>query len=85
MRRELTPKGVPVPDGFAITAAGYWHFLEKTKLDQFNRYAFADLDVADIHELQKRGAKIRDAISSAKLPHRPALEIRRPTSSFCRG
>ena len=22
---ELTPKGVEVPDGFAITAAGYWH------------------------------------------------------------
>jgi phosphoenolpyruvate synthase/pyruvate phosphate dikinase len=25
MFRELTPKGVEVSDGFAITAAGYWH------------------------------------------------------------
>ena len=24
MFRELTPKGVKVPDGFAITADGYW-------------------------------------------------------------
>ena len=25
MFRELTPKGVEMSDGFAITAAGYWH------------------------------------------------------------
>jgi phosphoenolpyruvate synthase/pyruvate phosphate dikinase len=25
MFRELTPKGVEVPDGFAFTVAGYWH------------------------------------------------------------
>ena len=41
MRRELTAKGVPVPDGFATTAAAYWHFLEKTELkaliDEFAR------------------------------------------------
>ena len=36
----------------------------------------ADLDVADIHELQKRSAKIREAIISAKLPQDLELEIR---------
>ena len=68
MRRELTAKGVPVPDGFATTAAAYWHFLEKTKLKALIDDMLADLDVADIHELQKRSAKIRNAIMSAKLP-----------------
>lgn len=27
MYRELTPKGVKIPDGFAVTAEGYWHVL----------------------------------------------------------
>ena len=35
MFRELAPKGVKVPDGFAIIAAGYWHVLRETQLDQF--------------------------------------------------
>ncbi len=76
MRRELTAKGVPVPDGFATTAAAYWHFLEKTKLRALIDDTLADLDVADIHELQKRSAKIRNAIISAKLPQDLELEIR---------
>src|SRR5664279_4301628 len=32
MRRALTSKGVPVPDGFATTASAYWHFLETSGL-----------------------------------------------------
>ena len=65
-----------MPDGFATTAAAYWHFLEKTKLKALIDDMLAGLDVADIHELQKRSAKIRDAIISAKLPQDLELEIR---------
>ena len=31
MRRELTAKGVPVPDGFAITAAASTHFVRSAR------------------------------------------------------
>ena len=34
MYRELTPKGVRVPDGFAVTAEAYWHFLRSAGLDR---------------------------------------------------
>ena len=68
MFRELTPKGIEVPDGFAITAAGYWHVLRETRLDQFIGAQLLHLDANDIKELQKRGASIRDAILAAKLP-----------------
>ena len=44
MFRELKPKGVKVPDGFAITAAGYWHFLRETGIDQFIGTQLVDLD-----------------------------------------
>jgi pyruvate,water dikinase len=68
MFRELTPKGVKVPDGFAITAAGYWHILHETELDQFIEAQLRDLETNDVKELQKRGAAIRDAMLAAKLP-----------------
>ena len=83
MRRELTGKGVPVPDGFATTAAAYWHFLENTNLGALIDKSLGDLDVNDIHELQKRSAKIREAIVSAKLPQDLEQEIRAAYEELC--
>jgi pyruvate, water dikinase len=75
MFRELSTKGVKVPDGFAITAAGYWHFLRETGLDKEINKQLVDLDAKNLAELQKRGAKIRDAVVSATLPDDLQLEI----------
>ena len=68
MFRELKPKGVKVPDGFAITAAGYWHFLRETGIDQFIGTQLVDLDTNDVKQLQRRGVAIRDAVLAATLP-----------------
>ena len=84
MFRELTPKGVEVPDGFAITAAGYWHVLRETRLDQFIGAQLLDLDANDVKELQKRGAAIRDAILAAKLPTDLRREILEAYDQLCR-
>ena len=75
MFRELSTKGVKVPDGFAITAAGYWHFLRETGLDKEINKQLVDLDAGNLAELQKRGATIRDAILAATLPDDLQLEI----------
>jgi pyruvate,water dikinase len=75
MFRELSSNGVKVPNGFAITAAGYWHFLRETGLDQEINNQLADLDAGNLPELQKRGAKIREAVVSATLPHDLQSEI----------
>jgi pyruvate,water dikinase len=83
MFRELTPKGVKVPDGFAITAAGYWHFLHETGLDQFIGTQLLDLDTNDLKQLQKRGATIRDAILAAKLPGDLRREISQAYDQLC--
>ena len=48
MRRALSAKGVPVPDGFATTATAYWHFLDTTGLRTLIENSLGDLDVADI-------------------------------------
>ena len=68
MLRELATKGVPVPDGFAVTAAAYWWFLRETGLAARVEELLAGLNTGDIDQLQIRGAKIRAAILETEIP-----------------
>ena len=68
MVRELAGKGVKVPDGFAITAEAFRHFIREAKLDGFIRSTLADLDTQDMANLSQRGHAVRQAIRSAALP-----------------
>ena len=83
MRRALTSKGVPVPDGFATTAAAYWFFLEETGLQTLIEDSLGNLDVNDIHQLQKRSAIIRNAIVSARMPENLEMEIHAAYEQLC--
>ncbi|MDI1314750.1 phosphoenolpyruvate synthase [Prosthecobacter sp.] len=68
MVRELSGKGVKVPDGFAITAEAFRHFIREAKLDAFIRSTLADLDTKDMANLSQRGHAVRQAIRGAALP-----------------
>ena len=68
MFRELTPQGIRVPDGFAITAAAYHDFVEHSGVATRLRELLAGLDTADIADLQRRGLAARQAILDAELP-----------------
>lgn len=68
MVRELSAKGVKVPDGFAITAEAYRHFIREAGLDAFIRATLADLDTRDMANLSQRGHAVREAIRRAALP-----------------
>jgi len=68
MVRELVPRGVRVPDGFAVTAEAYRYFLRANKLDALIRDALADLDTHDLDNLRVRGARIRQAILAGAVP-----------------
>ncbi|AFZ17850.1 phosphoenolpyruvate synthase [Allocoleopsis franciscana] len=70
--RQLQPKGVNVPNGFAITAYAYRYFIEKAGLSAQLRELFADLDVDDVRNLQQHGNKARRLILSVNFP--PELE-----------
>ena len=85
MRRELTAKGVPVPDGFATTAAAYWHFLEKTKLKALIDDSLAGLDVRRYPRVAKakRENSRRDHLRQTASGPR-ARDPERGTSSFLR-
>ena len=70
--RELVPKGVRVPDGFAITADGYRYFVRSAGLAPVIEGALAGLDVRDVEDLRRRGREVRHAMLAASLP--PELE-----------
>lgn len=68
MFHYLAPKGISLPNGFATTADSYYYFLEQAGLTDKIRHILQDLDVHDVRELKKRGAKIRSLITRASLP-----------------
>jgi pyruvate, water dikinase len=68
MFRELAPKGVKVPDGFAITAQAYRAFLREANLDRKIDNWLGGLDTKNLDALRNCGATIREAILSAPLP-----------------
>ena len=51
MIRELQPLGIRVPDGFAITAEAYRHFLSAAGLEEPIRELVAGVERDDVTEL----------------------------------
>jgi pyruvate, water dikinase len=75
MFRKLSPKGVKVPDGFAITAGAYRDFLREAELDRKIDNLLGGLDTGNLHALRNCGSRIREAILSASLPGEFEAEI----------
>ena len=66
MRRNLTPKGVSIPDGFAVTAHAYRHLLESSNIQDEMANVLSDLDTHDMHNLAEKGEKTDLQCSSAE-------------------
>jgi pyruvate,water dikinase len=82
--RELTPAGVRVPNGFAVTADAYRRFLRAGGLEDQIRAALADLDTRDLTALAERGRAIREAILARPLPDDIRQEIAAAYADLCR-
>ncbi|HBE30445.1 MAG TPA: phosphoenolpyruvate synthase, partial [Cyanobacteria bacterium UBA11368] len=68
MIRQLTPKGVNVPTGFATTAYAYRYFIEQAGLEKTLRQLFSDLDVENVKNLRMRGRQARALILNTPFP-----------------
>ena len=77
MLRELTPLGVSVPDGFAITADAYRDFLRHAHLEQAIKDLLAGVDRQDTGDLAERSQRIRNLILAAPLPPDLTAELAR--------
>lgn len=68
MYRELTSKGIRVPNGFAITAPAYRYAIEASGVGARLHELLDPLDPADVTDLQTRAAAARDVVYHAGLP-----------------
>jgi|SRR5579883_2694116 len=82
--RELTLKGIRVPNGFAVTAEGYRHFLRVAGLEDDIRKSLSGLDTRDLTALAERGRHIRELILSRPLPDDLCRDITSAYAELCR-
>ncbi len=76
MFSRLTPEGIQVPDGFAVTAAAYWHFIDANGLRDKLRGLLEKLDRLQFANLKETGAQARSLLLEATLPPDLAEAIR---------
>jgi len=75
MYRELSKKGVKVPNGFAITAYAYTYLLEQAGIKDDIKRILKDLDVHNLSNLYEHGRKVRETILNAEFPSDLEKEI----------
>ncbi len=75
MYANLTPLGVKVPNGFALTASAYRFFFKESGLDEAIKKLLTGLDTKNLKDLQRRGKAVREAILAAELPGELRTEI----------
>lgn len=69
MIQNLTPLGVEVPDGFAITVDAYRYFIEFNNLSNSIHEIVSQTDVDDVIDLRRNGMKVRQLIREGKFPN----------------
>ncbi|MDR0955918.1 MAG: phosphoenolpyruvate synthase [Candidatus Nomurabacteria bacterium] len=68
MYHFLAPQGVHLPNGVATTADAYRYFFKTSGLNDKISAVLDGLNIADVDDLAKRGARIRSLITHAKFP-----------------
>lgn len=84
MYQNLTKKGVKIPNGFAVTAYAYRHFLERGNIKNEIKEILSDLNTNNIQNLMERGRKVRETILRANLPFELKAEISKAYKRLCR-
>jgi len=84
MLRSLSSQGIRVPNGFAITAAAYRHFLERAGIAKSIDQILKGLDTHDLEDLARRGKKVRDLIMDVPFPSALLVEIYRAYEQLAR-
>ncbi|MBL7796281.1 MAG: phosphoenolpyruvate synthase [Saprospiraceae bacterium] len=80
---QLVPKGILVPDGFAVTSDAYGAFLDENNLRAPLDDLLAQLDKADFSNLESIGAQARTLILNAALPKAVEAAIGQAYRDLC--
>jgi len=65
---EMKRMGLPVPDGFAISAWAYKHFMDRNKLQERITRRVSSLDLRSYSELERVSEEIVSIISESPVP-----------------
>lgn len=68
MYRLLTPQGIKIPNGFAITAEAYCHALDQAGAWEKLHQLLDDISPDDLTELKQRARKARQIVYEAGIP-----------------
>ena len=75
MYNKLQPLGIEVPDGFAVTVAGYRAFLTTNKLTETLKNLLASVDSKTLSNLPDIARQCRDLVAKGVLPEELKKEI----------
>lgn len=69
MYQTLTEHGVKIPNGFAVTAEAYWHFIDSGNLREKMSALLTRVDgSSDVRTLQEVGESVRELLLNTALP-----------------
>ncbi len=83
MFSKLTPLGIRIPDGFAVTAAGFRFFIKENNLGSEIQEALRELNQTDFSNLQEISKRIKTLISAGKMPESLKEEILNSYRNLC--
>jgi pyruvate,water dikinase len=83
MYRELTGKGVKIPNGFAVTAEGYRHMISAGGIREKMEKALEGVNKENVQDLAARGKKVRNMILDAGIPDDLWEEIKAAYDRLC--
>jgi len=75
MYNNLKPKGINIPEGFALTTNFYWKYLKENGLDKKLKEIFKNFNPKSIKSIQECGKKSREAILKGEIPDDLKKEI----------
>jgi pyruvate,water dikinase len=75
MVKNLVPKGINIPDGFAVTASAYWEFIYRNKIKEAIAELLLSLDRKNYSNLNEVGRKLREVIMRSSMPDELVQEI----------
>ncbi len=79
---DLSGAGVPIPDGFVVTNAGFNEFLKENGAIESVSGLLENIGGCGPEELAEKSKKVRDVILSGKIPNKLNLELKAAYSSM---
>lgn len=84
MYQRLTPQGIQIPSGFAVTADAFSSLIAQGRISEKIYSMLSRLDPRDSNELAKVGHEIRAIVRSVGVPIEVANEIRHAYAELCK-